>query len=188
MKRLTTIGAFVVIAVTSMVLAQTTTSQAILRTPSGDHQIRYLVQAGDTYVPAGDVAAALGGTIAPDATGFRVTINSAVAAFGPDSRYGVIRDDLIEMPTPPIVVEGNPYVAWQFFQGYLSKAADLEVTWDPAARILNVRPQQHAIIGVQFSVANVQGTSKVVVTLSGPTDYAIAKDPGTYTIRFKGPI
>src|SRR4051812_17606887 len=188
MKRLISLGAFLVIAATSMVLAQTTTSQAILRTASGDHQVRFLVQNGETYISATDVAAAMGGTLTPDATGFRVTINNAVAAFGPDSRFGVIRDDLIEMPTPPIVLEGNPYVAWQFFQGYLSKAADQEVSWDPAARILSVKPQQHAIIGVQFSVANVQGTSKVVITLSGQADYAIAKEPGSYTIRFKGPI
>jgi len=188
MKRHISIGAFVVIAVTSMVLAQTTTSQAILRTPSGDHQVRYLVQADTTYVSAADVAAALGGTITPDATGYRVMINNAVAAFGPDSRFGVIRDDLVEMPTPPIVLEGNPYVAWQFFQGYLSKVSDQEVLWDPAARILTIRPAQHAIVGVQFSVANVQGTSKVVITLSGPSDYAIAKESGTYTLRFKSPI
>ena len=189
MKRLISIGAFVVIAaVTSMVLAQTTTSQAILRTPTGDHQVRYIVQAGETYVAAADVAAALGGTIAPDATGFRVTVNNVIAAFGPDSRFGVIRDDLIEMPTPPIVLEGNPYVAWQFFQGFLSKAGDLEVLWDPAAHLMTVRPAQHAIVGVQFSVANVQGTSKVVVTLTAPSEYAIAKEQGTYTIRFKSPI
>jgi len=175
MKRQISIGAFVVIAVTSMVLAQTTTSQAILRTPSGDHQVRYLVQADTTYVSAADVATALGGTITPDASGFRVTINNVVAAFGPDSRFGVIRDDLVEMPTPPIVLEGNPYVAWQFFQGYLSKVSDQEVLWDPAAHVLTIRPQQHAIVGVQFSVANVQGTSKVVITLSGPTEYAMAK-------------
>ena len=188
MKRLFFLGAFVVIAVTSMVLAQTTTSQAILRTPSGDHQIRYLLQAGETYVSASDVVTSLGGTIAPDATGFRVTISNAVAAFGPDSRYAVIRDDLIEMPTPPIILEGNPYVPWQFFQGYLSKASDQEVMWDAAAHMLTVRPAQHAIVGVQFSVANVQGTSKVVVTLTAPSEYAIAKEQGTYTIRFKSPI
>src|SRR5512144_2592238 len=99
MKRLIFLGAFVVIAVTSMVLAQTTTSQAILRTPTGDHQVRYLMQGGETYIAATDVVTALGGTVAPDATGFRVTVSNAVAAFGPDSRYAVIRDDLIEMPT-----------------------------------------------------------------------------------------
>ncbi|MGZ7032956.1 MAG: hypothetical protein ACXVIJ_13430, partial [Thermoanaerobaculia bacterium] len=76
MKRLTLISVLVVIAVTSMVLAQTATSQAILRTPTGDRQVAYLVQAGETYVSATDVVAGLGGTIAPDATGFRVTVNN----------------------------------------------------------------------------------------------------------------
>lgn len=188
MKRLTTIGALVVIAVTSMVLAQTPTSQAILRTPNGDRQVAFLVQAGETYVSAPDVVTALGGTIAPDATGFRITVNNAVAAFGPDSRYGVVRDDLIEMPTPPIILGGTPYVPWQFFQGFLSRADDLEVLWEPASHVMTVRPQQHAIVGVQLSVANVQGTSKVVATMTALSEYAIAKEPGTYTIRFKSPI
>jgi N-acetylmuramoyl-L-alanine amidase len=188
MKRLTSLGALVVMAVTSMALAQTTTSQAIFRTPSGDRQIAFIVQAGETYVSAADVVAALGGTIAPDATGFRVTVNNAVAAFGPDSRFGVIRDDLIEMPTPPIIIAGLPYVPLRFFQAFLSKAGDLEVLWDPAAHVMTVRPQQHAIIGVQLSVANVKGISKVVATLSAPSEYAMAKEPGTYTIRFKSPI
>src|SRR6266852_4958815 len=188
MKRLTSISVLVVIAVTSMVLAQSTTSQAILRTPTGDRQIAFIVQADQTYVAAADVATALGGTIAPDATGFRVTVNNIIAAFGPDSRYGVIRDDLIEMPTPPIILEGKPFVPTQFFQAFLSKASDLEVTWDAAAHVLSIRPAQHAIVAVQLSIADVQGISKVVATLSAPAEYVIAKEQGTYTIHFKNPI
>ncbi|MGZ4809737.1 MAG: hypothetical protein ACXV7D_10465, partial [Thermoanaerobaculia bacterium] len=60
MKRLTLISVLVVIAVTSMVLAQTATSQAILRTPTGDRQVAYLVQADQTYISANDVVAGLG--------------------------------------------------------------------------------------------------------------------------------
>jgi len=37
-------------------------------------------------------------------------------------------------------------------------------------------------------VANIQGISKVVVTLSGPADYTIVKEQGAYTIRFKTQI
>ena len=48
-------------------------------------------------INATEVATGLGGTIAPDANGFKVTVGGATAAFGTDSRYGVVRDDLIEM-------------------------------------------------------------------------------------------
>ena len=41
---------------------------------------------------------------------------------------------------------------------------------------------------MQVSVANVQGISKIVLTLSAPADYAIVKEPGAYTVRFKTPI
>jgi N-acetylmuramoyl-L-alanine amidase len=62
------------------------------------------------------------------------------------------------------------------------------VLWDPAARVLTVRPTQHTVIGVALSVANVQGISKVVVTLTGPADYAIVKEQTAYTIHFKTQI
>jgi len=53
---------------------------------------------------------------------------------------------------------------------------------------LSVRPQQHNIASVQLSVANVQGTTKVVITLSASADYSIVKEPQAYTIHFKSPI
>src|SRR2546430_17403386 len=98
-------------------------------------------------------------------------LNNVTAAFGPESRFGVVRDELIEMPTPPMVVDGRPYLPLQFFQGYLSKAADLEVAWNPAGRVLTVRPTQHTVIGIGLSAAHAQGNSNVAGTLSGPADY-----------------
>src|SRR6266542_642839 len=132
MKRLLSLGALVVLAVASIVLAQTS-GQATLRTPAGDHPFTYIVQSGQTYVSAAEVVAALGGTLTPDSTGYKVAIGNAVAAFGPDSRFGVVRDDLIEMPVAPITVEGKPFVPWQFFQGLLAKTSALDVTWDAAS-------------------------------------------------------
>ena len=120
MKRLLPLGALLLFAIASIVLAQVS-GQGTLRTATGDQPFTYIEQAGHTYVSAEQVAAALGGTLSTDANGTKVTLGNHVAAFGPDSRFGVIRDDLIEMPVPPIVVEGKPYVPWQFFQGMLSK-------------------------------------------------------------------
>src|SRR5438105_3463298 len=123
-----------------------------------------------------------------DAAGFRAIINDTVAAFGPDRRFGVVKEDLIEMPVSPVVIDNRAFVPWQFFQGFLSKAADQEVSWDPLTHVLSIRPAQHAIVAVQVSVANVQGTSKVVLTMSAPSDYTIVKEPGAYGIRFKATL
>jgi N-acetylmuramoyl-L-alanine amidase len=41
---------------------------------------------------------------------------------------------------------------------------------------------------VQASVANVQGITKIVLTLSAPVDYNIVKERGAYLVRFKSPI
>jgi N-acetylmuramoyl-L-alanine amidase len=187
MKRLLSLGILLVLAVASIVLAQTS-GQATLRTPAGDHPFTYVQQSGQIYVNATEVATALGGTIAPDANGFKVTVGGATAAFGADSRYGVVRDDLIEMPVPPISVEGKPYVPWQFFQGFLAKATSQDVAWDAATRTLAVRALTRDAVGVQVSVANVQGISKIVLTLSGPAEYSIVKEAQAYLVRFRVPV
>lgn len=64
MKRLLSLGAVLVLAVASIVLAQTS-GQATLRTQSGDHPITVVQQSGQTYVSATDVVTGLGGTIVP---------------------------------------------------------------------------------------------------------------------------
>jgi N-acetylmuramoyl-L-alanine amidase len=176
------------ILVAASILFAQAPNLATLRSASGDRTVTITKEGGQTLFAADDVMAGLGGTVSPEAAGFRATLNNAIAAFGPDSRFGVVRDELIEMPVPPAVIGGRPFVPWQFFQGFLSKAADLEVAWDPIGRVLLVRPAQHTVIGVQLSVANVQGISKVVATLSGPADYSIVKEQGAYTIRFKTTI
>ena len=166
MKRLLALGTLLILAVASIVLAQSS-GQGTLRTPSGDVPVTYVLQSGHTYLSAGDVVSALGGTITPDANGYKVGLNNVVAAFASDSRFGVVRDDLIEMPVPPIAIDGKPFVPWQFFQGFLGKTAQMDVTWDAATHVLLVRPQQRDAVAVQVSVANVQGISKMVLTLSG---------------------
>ncbi|HSP15969.1 MAG TPA: N-acetylmuramoyl-L-alanine amidase [Thermoanaerobaculia bacterium] len=187
MKRFLLPGVLGLLAVASIVLAQAE-GQATLRTPSGDKPVAITQQNGLTYFSANDVVTALGGTIQPDSGGFRVTLNNTIAAFGPDTRFAVVRDDLIEMPVNPIVVAGVPFVPWQFFNGFLAKAAEQEVIWDSGARVLTVRLRQQSIVAVQMSVTNVQGISKIVLTLSAPSEYAIAKDAAAYVIRFKAPL
>lgn len=162
--------------------------QGTLRTPAGDHPFTFVEQSGQIYVSATEVARGLGGTIAPDSTGYEVTIGGVVAAFGTDSEYGVVRDDLIEMPVPPIVIEGTPFVPWQFFQGVLAKTQSLDAVWDASANALVVRPMQREAVSVGVSLAHIEGISKVVVTLSGPAEYSVAKESTGYLVRFRSAI
>ena len=187
MKRLLALGLLTLLAVASIVLAQSS-EQGTLRTSAGDTPFTYVVQSGHTYVSATEIVAGLGGTLTPDANGYKVSLGNTVAAFASDSRFGVVRDDLIEMPVPPITIEGKPYVPWQFFQGFLGKAASMDVTWDPATHLMLVKPMQRDAIAVQPSVANVQGITKVVLTLSGPAEYSIVKEAQAYTIRFRSAL
>ncbi|HEX7830521.1 MAG TPA: N-acetylmuramoyl-L-alanine amidase [Thermoanaerobaculia bacterium] len=191
MKRLLSLGVLVLLTAASIVVAQTagtpSSGQGTLRTPGGDRPFTYVVQGGQTYVSAAEVTQGLGGTLESDSNGFKVSIGGSVAAFGPDSRYGVIRDDLIEMPVPPIAIEGRPYVPWQFFQGFLGKASQ-DVSWDANTKTLSVRMQQREAVGVQVSIANVQGISKIVLTLSASAEYGVVKEPGAYVVKFRAPV
>src|SRR5437764_5209347 len=186
MKRLLLV-LFPIVLLASFVLAQAT-SQATLRLPSGDKPVQMTQQNGVTFFAADQLLAALGGTISASGTGFKATLNNVLAAFGTDSRFAVVRDELIEMPVVPLVIDGRPYVPLQFFQGFLPRAAQLDLTWDPLTRVMQARPAQQTAVGVQLSVANVQGLSKVVITLTAPAEYSIIKEPAAYVIRFRNPI
>jgi len=188
MKRLVFPVVAIFLALASFVLAQQTANQATLRTPAGDRPVSTRQVSGATFFAADEVLAALGGSVVADANGFKATLNNTIAAFGPDSRFGVVRDDLIEMPVAPQTIDGRPFVPWQFFQGFLGRVAQQEVAWDPATHVLMIRPAQQTAVGAQVSVANVQGISKVVVTLSAPVEYSIAREPDAYILRFRGPI
>lgn len=177
----------VALAIASIVLAQSP-NQATLRTAAGDHPITTTRLGANTMFAADEVLSALGGAVRAEGNGFKATIGDKVAAFGPDSRFAVIGEDLIEMPVAPVTVENRPFVSWQFFQGLLGKTSNLDVAWDATTRVLTVRPSQQVTLSAQVSVANVQGVSKVVITLSGPTEYTIVKEPQAYTVQFKSPI
>jgi N-acetylmuramoyl-L-alanine amidase len=187
MKRLFAFGVLVPLAIATIVFAQTS-GGGTLRTPAGEHPFTFTQQSGQTYVSAAEVASGLGGTLSADSNGFRVTLGEVVAAFGTDSRYGVVREDLIEMPVPPIMIEGRPFVPWQFFEGLLARAQSLEMSWNPATSTLLVQPLRREAIAVQVSLANVQGISKVVITLSGPADYTVMKESTAYVVRFQVPV
>lgn len=187
MKRFLLIGSLIALTIASIVVGQVS-NQATLRTPAGDKPITFIQQNGQVYLSASEVISALGGAIQPDSIGFKVTLNNNIAAFGPDTRFAVVKDDLIEMPVAPMVVAGAPFVPWQFFQGFLSKATDQEALWDAPSRVLTVQARQQSIVAVQMAVTNVQGISKIVLTLSAPSDYSITKEPNAYVIHFKAPL
>jgi N-acetylmuramoyl-L-alanine amidase len=175
------------LAISSIVLAQAS-SHATLRIPSGDHPVAYVQQGGQSFFSVSDVLAPMGGTMIPESTGFKVTLNDVTAAFGPDSRFAVVRDDLIEMPLAPLIVNAKPFAPVQFFQGFFSRAIESDLTWEPATRLLTLRRLQQTVVPVQMAVTNLQGISKVVLTLSAPVEATIQKEENAYRIRFRGPI
>ena len=89
-------------------------NEATLRAANGDHVITIAHQNGQTYFAADEAMAALGGSVTRDGNGFKATLSNTVAAFGTDSRFGVVKDELIEMPVAPVTIDNRPFVPWQF--------------------------------------------------------------------------
>ncbi|MGA7617456.1 MAG: N-acetylmuramoyl-L-alanine amidase [Thermoanaerobaculia bacterium] len=188
MKRLySTAGTGAILIWAAIVFAQTT-STATLSLPGSQRTIATVESNGRTFFSADDVVTALGGTVTSDNHGFLATIGDQQAAFGPDTRFGVVRDDLIEMPVEPMVVDGRAYVPWQFFQGVLQKSSNQQVSWDATNRILAIRPSPKQTLNAQLSLVDLGGLSKLVIQLSGKSDYDVSRERDYYAIRFKSPI
>jgi N-acetylmuramoyl-L-alanine amidase len=181
------LGAFAIIAVASIVLAQIS-SQATLRAPSVQRSITQLDEGGQSYFALDEIMGALGGSVVRDGPGFRVRLNGVEGAVGPGSNYGVVGEELIEMPAAPVVVDGRVFVPWQFFSGYLPAAAKLSVAWDGAARTLTFTPVVREALSAQISLVSLEDVSKLVVQLSAPAQHAITRERGEVTIRFREPV
>lgn len=187
MKRLLPLLTLFVLAIATILWAQTS-GQATLSLPSGDRPVTYYQQAGTVMLAADEVIVALGGKIAADEQGFRMALGTSEVVFGHDSRFAVYKDDLIEMPAAPIVIDGRAFVPPQLFQGFLRPAANLDVTWDATAKVLRARAIVSEPVGAQVSVVNVQDISKVVLQLSAPAEYVIAREPSAYRVQLRSPI
>lgn len=187
MKRLLPLLTLFVLAIATILWAQTS-GQATLSLPSGDKPVTYYQQAGSIMLAADEVIDALGGKIVPDEQGFRMTLGTSEVVFGHDSRFAVYKDELIEMPVAPLVIEGRAFVPPQLFQGFLKPAANLDVTWDAGTKILRAKPVVVEPVDAQISVVNVQDISKVVLQLSAPAEYVIAREPSAYRVQLKNPV
>lgn len=190
MKRvLGAVGCGVVIAaVASIVLAQMA-SEGTVVVPGSEPQRVTVVEEGERrYLAADEVMTALGGRVSADPRGFTIELDQARAAVGSNSPVAVFRDQLIQMPYPPLVIEGRPFLAPQFFDAFLRAAAGRSATWDPAAGSLVIRPVTVRAVAAQTSVVEVEGMTKIVIQLSERVDYSVVREPSRYLVRFRGEV
>src|ERR1035437_9448320 len=129
---------FSALTVATLVWAQSA-PQATFHGPSGDHPLSILQKGSETFFSVDDGISPLGGKVTAESGGFRITLSTTTAAMGPDSRFAVVKDDPIDMPQPPAVVDGKVYAPIDFFQRFLRMAGDLEIGWDPASHSMTAR-------------------------------------------------
>lgn len=187
MRKLVPVAVLTALAATTAVWGQVA-NKATLAGPSGTHEITYVEQNGETLLLAEEAAIALGGRVSRDNRGYRVFVGKGEAAFGTDSRYAVVGEDLFEMPTAPSVIEGRAYVPWQFFQALARQTLELDLSWNAATRTFTTAPLQRQSVSATVSVVQIEDLTKVVLELSAPAEYTIARQPNGFTFRFKNPI
>lgn len=183
--RKTIIGiALLALAVAGLVRAQIL-GEVTLNAPTGQVTVRSIEQDGVLFVAADTMISAFGGQLVPDPQGYRVTIENQQAVFGADNRFAVVRDELIEMPKPPLIVEGTAFVPLEFFQALAKAVIDSDLAWDAKTRLLLLRSIPREALSAQVSVVDLQGLSKIVIQLSGRTEYTISRRGAVYVIHTK---
>jgi N-acetylmuramoyl-L-alanine amidase len=184
--------AAVVLAVALAVMATFVLAQspgrATLRSASGEAAVSTLVIDGRLFVSAHEFVAGLGGSIEQDGPGYNVSLLGRRGAFGTDSQYGVVRDELIQMPALPVVIDTRPYVPWQYFRGFIGSLGDTELVWDQATQVFTVQPRVRETIEGRLSVVQIEDESKLVIQLEKPTAFSILDGESTYTIRLSNPV
>jgi len=186
MKKILVVIAIAGMAAVSAGRAQTV--MATLKTPTGERPIRVVEQSGNLYLPAEEATAALGGSLTGSRQGYRIDLAGRTAGFTADSRFGAAGDELIEMPSPPIFIEASPYVPWQFFRDLLRTTSDLDLTWEPGARVFEVRRFRLDSVEAQISVVNIEGMTKIVVQFPRKVEYSVRREENAYVIEIPNPI
>lgn len=187
MKRAVPTAVLALVAAATIVLAQSP-GRATLRSQNGDAVVSTITIDGNLFVSADEFVTGLGGTIEQDGPGYNVSLLGRLGAFGIDSQYGVVRDELIQMPALPVIVEARPYVPWQFFRGFIASAGDLELTWNPAEQVFTIQPRIRETLGGRLSLVQIDDVSKLVIQLDRKTDFAVTDAELGYVIRLANPV
>ena len=186
MKRIAITWAILSLAIATVLLSQSPT-QATLRLPQGDRQVTTVEQFPHTFLAADEFVAAMGGSIVRDSRGFRLVIGTLEAAFGTDSNFGVVGDDLIEMPISPMIIDGRPFAPWEFFRDVLALGGR-DLRWDPIQKLLVVRPLIRQNVSVQVSIVDLEEVTRMVLEMSGPASYVLRRETDAFVLQFRQPL
>jgi N-acetylmuramoyl-L-alanine amidase len=187
MKQALAVAALALVAAATVALAQSP-GRATLRSPNGEAFVSTIVIEGNLYVSADEFVLGVGGTLEQDGPGYNVSMLGRRGAFGTDSQYGVVRDELIQMPAFPVVVETRPFVPWQFFRGFVANAGELELVWEPTDQIFTIQPRTWETLNGRLSVVQIEDVSKLVVQLESKSDFAVTESEQGYVIRLANPV
>ena len=150
--------------------------------------VRALDAEGRTFLSVGDVASALGGTLAfePATGSYELRIGAHTAVFGTETPIAVVDTRLVQLASP-IRGEGSAAFAdADFFTRVLSPLFGVTFNWDKGARTLAARRVETPEIGVEATVSAFEGTTKVVFRFTQAPPVKAEKGDEQLVLRFPG--
>ena len=143
---------------------------------------------GRTFVSVGDVASALGGTLAYEAaTGsYELKIGAHTAVFGTETPIAVVDTKLVPLAGPVRGEGSTAFADADFFSRVLSPVFGVTFAWDKGTRTLAARRVETPEIGVEATVSAAEGTTKVVFRFTQPPPVKAEKGDEQVVLRFPG--
>lgn len=143
---------------------------------------------GRTHICVNDIAAAIGGTLEFDrnTNSYEIKVGPHSIAFGPEAPLAVVDTKLVSLSN---AVKGDGplvYADPEFFQKVLSLVLEAAITWEKAERRLSVKKVEVPEVTVEASVADFEGTTKVVLRFSKLPPYKSERTDDQLLLRFPG--
>lgn len=150
--------------------------------------VRALDADGKTLLSVGDVASALGGSLAfePATGSYELRIGAHTAVFGTETPIAVVDTRLVQLASP-IRGEGSAAFAdADFFTRVLSPLFGVTFAWEKGSRTLAARRVETPEIGVEATVSAFEGTTKVVFRFTQAPSVKAEKGDEQVVLRFPG--
>jgi len=150
--------------------------------------VRALDAEGRTFLSVGDVASALGGTLAfePATGSYELRIGAHTAVFGTETPIAVVDTRLVQLASPIRGEGSTAFADADFFTRVLSPLFGVTFNWDKGARTLAARRVETPEIGVEATVSAFEGTTKVVFRFTQAPPVKAEKGDEQLVLRFPG--
>ncbi len=143
---------------------------------------------GRLLISVNEVAGLLGGSVEfeKSTASYEMKLAGHTVVFGVEAPLAVVDTKLISLSSPVFGDGPSAYAEPEFFQKVLPAVLGATVIWEKAERRLSVKKIETPELGVDATVVDFEGGTKVVLKISGLPPYKVEKFDDHVLIRFPG--